>query len=326
MNDQTHVQNMEGRRLAEASAWRVRLTEMDAESTEAFEAWLADDPGNQDAWARVEAPWNRFGENPAAPELIAARRMALGDAARFGRRKARSSYLPKIAAAAVLLLVGGGIWAASAWMGASQDYRTALGERRVLTLSDGSRVSLDSASELRVRYSKGARELSLLSGQARFDVKHDAARPFSVSARGRKVVALGTAFNVDIPGSEMFVTLIEGRVMVVDDQRKIELRPGEQLDVSARATKVAHVNIERATAWQNGQLVFDNEPLSSVVARVSRYASEPVVLKDKKAESLRISGVFNTGDVIGFVDTVTHYLPLKASAGGNGEIDLRSKG
>src|SRR3546814_3966246 len=76
-------------------------------------------------------------------------------------------------------------------------YRTVLGERRVVTLADGSTVSLDAASEVRVAYSERARELALVRGQARFDVAHDPRRPFAVQARDQRVVATGTAFNVD---------------------------------------------------------------------------------------------------------------------------------
>src|SRR3546814_1264895 len=77
-------------------------------------------------------------------------------------------------------------------------YRTVLGERRVVTLADGSTVSLDAASEVRVAYSERARELALVRGQARFDVAHDPRRPFAVQARDQRVVATGTAFNVDL--------------------------------------------------------------------------------------------------------------------------------
>jgi transmembrane sensor len=95
--------------------------------------------------------------------------------------------------------------------------------------------------------------------------------------------------------------------------RGIELDAGEQLIVSASgASSIASANIERSTAWQTGRLVLDNEPLSSVVETVNRYAREPLVLTDDSTARLRISGVFSTSDIDGFVDTLTRYLPVDA--------------
>ena len=315
------------RRLAEASAWRVHLTETDAETSEDFEIWLAADPANAAAWRRVESAWNRFEENPAAPELIAARRAALGDVRGFGtqRQKPRAQWL-RIAAAAVLI-AGAGIWAESDWVKPKRplELATAFGERRIVTLNDGSRISLDSGSDVQVRYSQESRELWLLRGQARFEVAHDAERPFSVQAAQRKVIATGTDFDVDLGKHRIFVTLIEGHVKIAGGHNLVKLNAGEQLSVAADGEKVASVDTNRILAWQNGRLVFDNEKLSSVVERVSRYAATPIVVADEKTGALRMSGVFNTGDVAAFVEAVTHYLPVRASQAQYGAIQLRLK-
>ena len=324
------------RRLAEAAAWRVHLAETGADTNAEFEAWLADD-GNRAAWARVEAPWDYFAEQATAPELIAARRAALGDARSAQQQRGRASgWSRRLAALAATVVAAALLWGGVMWLGGPADYRTALGERRVVTLADGSRVSLDSDSEVLVRYTKQARELELRHGQARFDVAHDVERPFWVRARDQKIIATGTAFTVDIAGPTVLVTLIEGHVLVLKETAAlpilapqppapIELHAGEQLAApSAAPPKVARVSLEKATAWQNGQLMFDNEPLSSVVARVNRYSGTPIVITDPRVAELRISGVFNEGDVRGFVDTITHYLPLAADAD-NGRILVRPK-
>src|SRR5271170_1212977 len=120
------------RRLAEAAAWRVRLTETDSETTEAFEEWLSADPGNESAWTQVQASWAHFGDHATAPEIMAARRDALGRARRRGRaRWGRTSNATRWAAAivAVVVIVSGG--GAAIWVRAQpQEFRTALGERR----------------------------------------------------------------------------------------------------------------------------------------------------------------------------------------------------
>jgi transmembrane sensor len=208
-------------------------------------------------------------------------------------------------------------------------YSTRAGERRIVTLADGSRIALDSRSEVRVHYTPDARELVLASGQARFDVAHDALRPFSVSAAGNKVVATGTAFNVDLFASSLFVTLIEGHVVVLAEparstalaslEPRLVLDAGEQLVLSPSAPpSIAVVNVERATAWENGEIIFENERLANVVARINRYARAPVTIADEPTAELRISGVFHTGDVDGFVATLASYLPVRPEKGPDG--------
>jgi transmembrane sensor len=92
------------------------------------------------------------------------------------------------------------------------------------------------------------------------------------------------------------------------------LQAGEQLAVLPDGTeKIAKVDVNRVTAWERGQLIFDNEPLSAVVARVNRYSTTPIDIADAKTGALRMSGVFNTGDTAAFIEAVTHYLPVRAS-------------
>jgi transmembrane sensor len=388
MNKFSNGDDSESRRLVEAVGWRTHLTESDAETSEEFQTWLATDERNLAAWNQAQGPWQFIGEHATAPELIELRRAALADARNTSRdrwiRPALMALRSKLTIAASLLIVAIGGYLI--WQSNQPDiYRTASGERRVVTLADGSQIALDSQSEVRVRYGRNARNLTLSKGQARFEVAHDVERPFSVLAGGQKVVATGTSFNVDLLGSNLLITLIEGHVVVlpqtpmsadrkalggsgpgtapfknppsrsesrllsspgernrassppVSRERKgtqdealqgsvdawtgqqygsgrgIELVAGEQLVVSpAMPPSVEQVNVERATAWQNGQLVFENEPLSSVVARVNRYAQRPIDLADAQTSAFRISGVFRTGDIDGFVSTITHYLPGRA--------------
>ena len=355
MNDSSDNDKSSALRLVEASAWQTRLWENDLESTPDFEAWLISHPGNRQAWNRVQQSWDLFGEHATSPELLDLRRRALGKIRGMGRERWATRYpwisrfgRAAIAAGVLILAVGGAI----TFKVFSPDvYRTGAGERRVVTLADGSQVQLDSLTELHVSYSERARDLQLVKGQARFDVAHDVERPFAVVAAGKKVVATGTAFNIDLLGNSLFVTLIEGEVVVLPQTASvlhiapavssppqagsalpkaapstpkpriepIELQAGQQLAISedGEAT-VAPASVQRTTAWQSGQLVFENETLSSVVRRVNRYSTRPIALTDEKVASLRLSGVFSAGDVDGFVSTVTHYLPVEAEYSDDG--------
>jgi transmembrane sensor len=349
--------SVEAERLVQAAAWRTRLTEDRGEYGQAVEAWLAQDPRNRAAWEKVQAPWECLGEHATSPRIIRLRRAALAHAHNAGRAHwtgwRRFSLPACLGAAAALMVVAAALLL---WQTHRFDvYRTRAGERRVVTLTDGSQIALDSRSEVRVRYGAHARELLLETGQARFDVAHDVERPFSVTAGGHKVVATGTAFNVDLLGSELLVTLIEGHVVVLprkaaalpesssvvsppgDSSRtapgtkdsagsRIRLDAGEQLVISpSAAPSVTRVNVDRAIAWENGELVFENERLSSVVARVGRYGTRPIVIDDEQTSGMRISGVFHEGDVAGFVSTIVSYLPVRAREAADGSVRLSSR-
>jgi transmembrane sensor len=318
------------RRLEEAAAWQMRLAEAGVRSTPQFESWLRE-TGNQDAWREISAAWNYFDAVADAPELDAVRHAAWEDAKRGAAPEEPKRRIPAWATLAAAALVIGvtsltGYW----WTSHPDDYRTAIGERRVVTLADGSRLSLDANSEVTVRYRAHARALHLLKGQARFDVAHDKSRPFSVVAGNQKVIATGTAFNIDMAGSKILVTLIEGHVVVQDEYstllHPLELRAGQQMTARpASKPKIAQVNLQRVTAWTVGHVMFDDEPLSSVVERINRYGGTQIVIADPQVGAMKISGVFNTGDVPGFVEIVTHYLPVRAVSEDPHTIALQSQ-
>jgi transmembrane sensor len=340
-------------RLAEAAAWRARSSGQHMEDIPELAAWLAADPQNAAAWREVQETWAFLGDHAAAPEVIELRRQALEHAhahAANRTRWARSRQFARTSRLAIAAMVGAiAIGAAILWQASGPDvYRTSVGERRVITLTDGSQIALDSRSEVSVRYTKHSRELVLTSGQARFDVAHDSERPFSVSAGGHKVIATGTAFNVDLLASRLLVTLIEGHVIVAPSSSlpplagtrlqempnrtvgtatntppSFALDAGDQLVLSPSASpSIVHVNVDRTTAWENGEVIFENDPLSAVVARINRYTQHRIVIDDTATAELRISGVFHTGDVEGFISTVVSYLPVRAQRTPDGTIRL----
>jgi transmembrane sensor len=308
-------------RLEEAAAWRVRLAEQDLDDSPEFAAWFAADARNAAAWRQVQDRWSVFTEHATAPEVIDLRCQALAHAHEASRgrwvRSKRFANAHRLGIAAVVVAV---VVAMSFFWKLQPDvYQTRAGERRVVTLADGSQVALDSRTEVRVRYSQNARELVLAKGQARFDVARDIERPFSVTAGDHKVIALGTSFNMDLFGPRLLVTLIEGHVMVAD----INLDAGEQVVFAPQAApSVARVNLGQTTAWENGEVVFENDTLATVVARINRYARQGVVIADPETAQLRISGVFHTGDIDGFVSTIIAYLPVRADKSGDGTTHL----
>jgi len=325
------------RRLEEAAAWRLRLLRDPAcEFSSDYIAWSAD-IDNEAAMAAIEKGWSTVGTLSTSPELLSMRQQALSRLRKTGTRPARRFGWGRAAAAGLALaLLGAGLYRVALLQ--PDTYRTEIGERRAVALADGSQISMDSDTKILVDYSKTERALTLARGRARFDVAHDTSRPFTVTAGAETVVAVGTSFDVEKLGSTVLVTLIQGQVVVKDEQGQassravakphssVSLTAGQQLVASAASVQpaVATADLQVAAAWEGGHLVFRDEPLEAVVARINRYTEHPVTL-DPAVAGIRISGVFNAGDVGSFVSALTSYVPVQATTNASGGILLQPR-
>jgi transmembrane sensor len=228
-------------------------------------------------------------------------------------------------AAAIVLMVGGAVWY---WAVRMPVYATTFGEQRSITLDDGSVVDINSHSKIRVRYSATERDVELLEGQALFRVAKNIARPFWVSSATTRVRAVGTEFDVYKRRNGTVVSVVEGRVAVLmnaetfsvetaevrrrevsDHDRSSDRKPaaggdaaivlsaGEQVMVTPLAIqKVAHPNIEIATAWTQRELVFESASLSEVAEEFNRYNRRQLVIEDPALYDFHITGIFSSGD------------------------------
>lgn len=327
-----------GDRIEQASTWCLRLAEgsLPPAARAEFDAWQAADPENAHAFDDAVRTWQALEDARLSPELIAMRRGALdsfrrGHATRWSRigSRRRTAWMALVASLTVVA-IGTGMWSRFV----PRSYETGLGERRIVALKDGSRLSLDAQSRVDVRYSGERRELWLRQGRAKFHVAKDPLRPFSVSAADKVVVATGTEFSVELLASQVHVILYKGSVEVLADQpgsalqpvrveqprdagslprSRAALVPGREL-VASVATPVVEVAVAdpvRSLSWEAGQLAFSNEPLSSAVERMNRYADIPLVIGDPATGRVRISGVFAAGDTEAFVEGVTAVFPVR---------------
>ena len=264
-------------KLVEAAQWRMRLAEHETSPVD-VDAWRAADLANEHAWQQVQASWLLLGEHAAEPELLVLREQALGHAREARESRALSfgvrpwhRSLKALAAMLVLLLAGGSSYYVI--FKHADTYATRAGERRTITLSDGSQLVLDSRTEVRVRYSRSERDVQLVGGQARFNVSKDASRPFVVHAGGQWVRAVGTAFNVDLLGDTLAVTLIEGRVRVRRDE----------LARARRRGALAHRGVEGvACGGSNGGGALRRQPVH-LRARARRLVRGPVGRRARRA-------------------------------------------
>lgn len=310
-------------RAEQASLWCVRLAEGCLEPAEraAFDAWLEAHPAHREAFDRAVLTWREVEQVASSPELLPLRVEALESAQTANRRRwtriVTKAYLPAAAAVAAIAVALVALVVSSG----SQSYETGIAERRVVVLSDGSKLSLDAASRVDVRYESARRDLTLKSGRARFEVAKDPLRPFSVRAANRTVVATGTEFSVELVRGEVRVVLYEGRIEVIGGENSAvekSLAPGQELvaAVDKPLATVADADPVRSLSWESGQLVFIDEPLALAVERVNRYARDAIEIGDPEAARVPVTGVFRAGDTNAFVEGVTAVFPVRLEGGG----------
>lgn len=303
----------------EAADWIARLgtRTISLETVHAFAEWRKD-PANAEAYDRAEQLWSRTGTLGEDAEIKAA------VAGAFRRPPSRRSLKPLLtlgiaAAVAASLSVSFFVWQ-------GQDlHQTGVGEQKVLQLSDGSRVQLDTGSRIRVRYSDGERRIELDQGQAYFEVAHDADRPFVVSTLDASVTAVGTVFEVRRVEKETRVVLVSGAVDVRqsgDGAAPRRLKPNQETAIRDRRARVTTVDARASTSWTSGELTFSDTPLSEAVAEMNRYLTDPIILDAPAAAGTSINGVFRSGDRAAFVSAAAQLLNLKVVNEPNGQVRL----
>jgi transmembrane sensor len=313
--------------LEEAAHWRLKLMRDPSLGTsDEYQRWCSD-PRNARAREAVGDAWSAAGTLDTTPEMLELRRQALTRLRRAGARRWRwgSRKVMIGAAAAALGLIALGAAALYQYLCQPTYYQTDIGERRIVGLPDGSRISMDSDTRIRVAYGKSARAITLDRGRSRFDVAHDASRPFTVTAGMQTVVAVGTSFDVERLQSTVLVTLLQGQVVIKKAQDSIPLKAGEELVMSRNVPPaIVTADPQVARAWEAGRLLFRDEPLGDAVARVNRYTAHPIEI-DPSIASIRFSGVFNAGDIGSFVSAVTSYFPVQASTSASNHIVLQPR-
>lgn len=300
---------------AEAAAWLARLhgPHRSADTDAALKAWLKADRAHEEAFGRATEIWDMLpGIDEAAP---------------IAERRSRHVVLA-LAASLLLLLSIGGLYTL---FNRPPVHETAVGEQQVVMLNDGTRVSLNTNSRISVIYSHGERRVRLDRGEAMFEVTHNPARPFIVESGDEQVRALGTTFIVRRDGNaRTAVTLIEGRVEVTQPNqagtpRIAVLTPGQRVTVTATAgAALDRPSIEALTAWRRGEVVFDDTSLLDAAEELNRYNAEHLVIADPSLASLRISGVFSTGDLEEVARAIAVLHHLRAHREG-GEIQLTQR-
>lgn len=320
--------------LEEAGLWCIRMADgsMTDDEQAAFETWLSQSDHHRRAFEDVVRTWHGIDEISLQPDIIAFRSEALDGFGATNRRRWAGRFsgyrqIFAVAASLVLMLLAYGIYAQFAFA----SYVTATGERRVIVLDDGSRVSLDADTNVRVRYGSSRRELQLVQGRAKFDVAKDPLRPFTVTAANRMVIATGTEFSVELLGRKVHVILYEGHVAVLSDRDKRlgavpknapdgearmadeMLTPGRELvaEIATEQTKILPTDPALTLTWEAGLLSFADEPLQSAVERMNRYSQQKLAIGTAAAARTPVNGVYSAGNSAAFIEGVTSVSPLR---------------
>ena len=327
----THASDIE----SQAATWLARSDAggEDGESAE-FTAWLAADPRHRAAYLRLAAAWERSARlkmlRPEGQQIDPDLLLPVRPRSRW------SLWQPPLAIAATFVAIAiAAVWWAGA-IGGVQTYRTDIGGLSRVVLKDGSAVTLNTDTELRVRFGKVRRQVELMRGEAQFVVTHDTARPFEVSAGGRLVRAVGTAFDVRLDHDEaMEVIVTEGRVAFVDASGSADMpgatatpamiSAGESATADGGKVTVRRVSATEASrhlAWRTGELSFQGETLTEAIAEFNRYNRRKLEVDDPSIGRLQIGGNFQALDVDSFVAALGRSFGIKAKTADDGTLVL----
>ena len=313
---------------------------LDADKSAALAAWLRASPAHVGEFLGVSAIARDLRELKEDPEysLDAVLKLARAEddtvqplwpsaVASYRRMSSRSWQTAAVTAAACAVLgVGVLLWSIPkptsrvpvADGAMALHFETGHGEQLTRRLADHSVLHLNTDSAVTVRYDSTERLITLTSGEASFEVVHEAARGFRVIAGSAQVMAVGTRFDVRLEHDATVVTVIEGRVAVgssrkpekrstnsipLEPTRFVELGADQQLRLTTGEWPPVLVAIDsqQATAWLHRQISFDHETLERVAAEYNRYAPKPIKIATPALRTLRISGVFATDDPKEFI-------------------------
>ncbi len=296
-----------------------------------FQSWLQASPDNEkdyveccQIWALASAP-EFWSQTPQGKSELGGNKTAMHHVVNVVDGKWRRFWRgwmgwTTATLAAVLLLVGviTPIFEVEPVL-----YQTATSEQRLVVLADGSRVHLNTATELEVLYSGSMRRIELLRGEAFFDVVRDPGRVFEVVAGSGITRVLGTQFTIRSDDPHLTtVTVAQGRVEIV--QRDID-EPGAELGIDQQLSygpqgfmsPIKSVQSSQVNAWRTGTLRFSGDTLSTVVKEINRYSVKKLIVGDESLNNQLISGIYRIGETESFIFGISQTLSIRVAEQGN---------
>jgi len=317
-------------------------------------AWLEAATANRVAFLRLEAAWDEMNRLKALGAGLPSRTVPtsaqLADLPRTydeGHREIQTTNVPinaptdgstkkpargtliALAAAIGLFSIALYLYAAAPFSG--DRYSTPVGGVASVPLKDGSNITLNTSSRIRVRLTEKERRIDLAQGEAFFEVARDPARPFVVHAGNKRVIAVGTKFSVRHDGDDVRVVVTEGVVRFEDTkaQARVALLRATQPEASGASSLTAGAvaraagnettvrttsvpQVEELLSWRSGYVVFHETALADAVAEFNRYTERKIVIRDPQLASMRLTGKFRSSNFEVFVRLLEESFPIHA--------------
>ena len=293
--------------VEQASEWLMLQWggDLHGEQRQAFAQWQAADPEHRRAWQRLQHLQQTLGGVPADSA-----RAVLRDAPDSQRRAALKLL-------GVLLVAGGSgylVQRSEPWQAAFAEHRTATGEIRHVTLSDGTRLDLNSDSAVDLRFSATERRIRLIRGEILLTSGHDPLRPLIVETAAGDVQALGTRFTVRELDDGSRVDLYDGRLRVTPlHGAAVQMEAGDSLWFNPGQSSALPAVDANSSSWTEHRLIAERQPLGEFVAQLSRY--RPGLLRcDQAVSGLRLTGVFPLDDTDAILTALERSLPVQVQA------------
>lgn len=308
--------------------------ELDADEQAELDAWLAEDTRHQGAYIRATVVNNAISRALSHQNAYPGEdRYALQSDEPHTGVITRRSLLRYGALAAGVGMFGVGM--SLNLPGRRTTLSTAKGEFRRVPLADTSVANINSASQLEVKLTKEKRQITLVKGEAWFEVAKDKTKPFVVEAGGILVRAVGTAFGVRrfADGAEVLVT--EGTVEVWTGKASALLTAGQRSFVPYKTAQIDVAQqpqeVQRKLAWRDGNLIFTRQTLGEAVADFNRYSAKKIIISDPSLENKRIFGQYQIDAPEQFAKDIGAYLnvPIEVSVesitiGAKGVLEKRN--
>lgn len=308
----------------QAAAWLLRRNDSQNWSEvdqRELDAWLAEAIAHEVAYVRLEEAWTRADRLAA---LRSSKQLRVAEPARRRRPfQLAVGALAGLGIAASLYIWNVGI------SDRSLTVTTPVGGRKIVSLADGSQIELNTNSVLRIGTGNQQRSAWLEKGEAFFQIKHDAAHPFSVVAEGHRITDLGTKFRIKDEGDRLEVALVEGSARIEPTKAGLRgkvLLPGDVAIATPTAISISRkTNQELANelGWRRGVLVFKYATLAAVVKEFNRYSERKLVIADPKLAELTIVGTFRTNDFRSFTDLAKEVFGIRVETRGDETVISR---
>jgi len=252
----------------------------------------------------------------ADPEIDVAPSMADSPPVRALSRPQFRRSMRAIGALLVIATTVGAVWYFS--RDHADSYRTQIGAITTVPLSDGSKVTLNTDSQIHVELSPTLRRVKLDQGEAFFEVSKDGARPFVVEIADKRVIAVGTQFSVRRENNDIRVLVTEGRVWIerrgtADKAAQTQLAAGSEARTSNTEVLIdrpAPAQVEQLLSWRTGYIIFRDTALADAVADFNRYSARKIYIEDPAIAGIRIGGNFRSGDADAFLWLLQNGFPI----------------